>query len=283
MAKSKKSGEKSSGKKSGSSFKKKLKSVDSKYWMAGVAVLILLVAAGFFMFSDTGFLSNENLNSEEAPGTSDEVLVEVNDEEITSGEVDNMQQSYEQQGQQISEKEAVEELVTQELVLQEAREKEDMPTTEEVEDFLEDQLGQQGASLEDYKDMVESQGMSYEEEVENMKESILVQDYVEKIMEEKDIEASQEEIDQAYSTFEQQLESMPEEQRENITEEELQENAKSMVEQQKQQEVLNSFVEDLKEDADIEYLEDIEEETEQTAPQEGAPQEEAEEVPVGNI
>jgi parvulin-like peptidyl-prolyl isomerase len=89
-----------------------------------------------------------------------DVVATVNGEEITSGEVEEVQQMFAMQGQQVSEEDALEQVIDQKVLSQHAQEGEYAVTDQEAESMIESQLVQQNATLDQYKQQLEMQGIT---------------------------------------------------------------------------------------------------------------------------
>ena len=208
-----------------------------------ILIISLLMFAGCTDQSQDDADADNNSNS----NISGTVVATVNGEEITSDEVSYIQQSYEQQGQQISEEDALEQLINQEILFQKAQQEGFNLTDEETEAEIEKLLGQQGMTLEDYKDQLEQQGISYEENLQKFKEQFIIEEYQNKALEGEDFNATEEEAEEYYNLYKQQNpENTP-------AYEEIKDQIIDYLQQQKRQEAINSLVQVLREDADIKY------------------------------
>ena len=245
--------------------------VSMKYIIMGVLVLAIAFMAG----CNTEQTSQDVLpaqNQETTPGqqegvetsptdkdnTQDEtsqekitsttgVLATVNGEEITSNQVMAIQQGSMQQGQQVSEEDAVEQAIEEKLLKQEAKEEGYSFTNEEAEAEIEKQLTQQNATLEDYKNQLETQGVSYDKQLESLKENLAVQKYLQAKFEGKDFNVTEAEKKEFYGMYKQQSsEEVP-------PYEQVEPQIAAAVQQQKQQEAIDELVKELREDAEIEY------------------------------
>ncbi len=178
-----------------------------------------------------------------------DVVAVVNDEEIKSEEVIEVQQTFMAQGQEVSEDEALEQVIIQKVLEQKVREEDLSVSTEEAEAMIEQQLSMQGATLEDYKEQIESQGVSYDDEIENVKNQMAIQMYLDTQMEDLSFNVSDVEAQEFYEMYKAQS---PEEE-ELPSYEELEPQIMMTLEQQKQQEATNVFIQELLESAVIEY------------------------------
>ncbi len=239
---------------------KELDKNNQSFWKYGVIlVLAVLIVGSFIIFSDKD--NNSSLTGN--------TVATINGEEITSGEVENIQQIIGQQGQQISEEDALEQIINQKLISQEVEKGDYSISNEEVESIIEQQISMQNMSLEDFKEQLSQQGISYEEQKDSIKEELAIQKYLETQLEEESFEVSEEEAQEFYEmNKEQSPEEIPpyEESKSQII---------SLLEQQKQQELISSLIQELRANAEIEYLQELESEATQI---EGMPT--GEEIPV---
>jgi hypothetical protein len=235
---------------------------DKKNKKIGIYSLIFLLLAlfigGIFLFSG----DNSKVNSK--------VVATVNGEKINYDEVYAIQQSLIQQGQQSSGEEVVEQLVNQKLISQEVEKEGISISNEEAESTLKEQLSIQGATLDDYKQQLSQQGISYEGQISLLKENLENQKYFSQAMEGESIEVSEEEAKSFYEMYkEQSSEEIP-------PYEELKSQIIMTLEQEKQQEIITMILQKLRENAEIEYfyenLEDSSETLENNLP-EGFPTE----------
>ncbi len=220
---------------------KKLDKNSNNFWKYGsVLVLAVLVSVGIYFFSN-GENNNGNISGN--------VIASINGQEITSDEVAMIQQSFLQQGQQVSEEEALEQVINQEVLSQKVQQEGIVVTTEEAESVIEQQLTMQGATLDDFKQQVESQGASYEDEIENIKNQIATQNYLESALEGQNFEVKEEEAKGFYEMNKQQIP-------ENVTYEEVESQIIMLLQQQKQQEAISVLIQELRASANVEYLEE---------------------------
>lgn len=223
----------------------------SKNLAIGIIAVLVLVSVGIYFFSNTG---NNTGN------ISGSVIATVNGEEITSDEVSAVQQSLMQQGQQVSEEDALEQAINQELLSQKVQE-EITVTTEEAESVIEQQIAMQNMTLEDYKQQVEMQGVSYDNELANIQEQIATQNYLGTALEGQDFEVTEEEVKEFYEMNKQQIP-------ENVTYEEVEPQITMSLQQQKQQEAISVLIQELRASANVEYLKETDSSLEGQSPQE---------------
>ncbi len=175
------------------------------------------------------------------------VVAVVGGEDIVAEDVLRLQQSFAAQGQQMTEEEVLEQLINQEILTQNALSEGMSVTDEEAEQAIEEQLSQMGSTLDEYKQQLQSQGLSYEEELKNAKQQVMVQQYAESLLEEKTFEVTEAEAKELYENYKaQSTQEVP-------AFEELRPQLIASLKQEKQQAALQEIVEELKEQTDIEY------------------------------
>ncbi|MFP4523373.1 MAG: SurA N-terminal domain-containing protein [Candidatus Woesearchaeota archaeon] len=188
--------------------------------------------------------NDDNIPTEPITG---KVVATVNDEEIKSEDVAAIQQALSQQGQEISEEDALEQVINQKVLEQKVQEENIVVTDEEAESMIEQQLAMQNTTLDDYQQQVESQGVSYEAELENIKNQIATQQFLESQLEGKSFDVTEEEVQEFYETYKAQApEEVP-------SFEELQPQIIATLEQQKQQEATSLIIQELRTSANVEY------------------------------
>lgn len=190
---------------------------------------------------------NTNVDNIPTQPITSNVVAVINGEEIKSEEVSTIQQSLLQQGQQISEEEALEQVINQKVLEQKVQQENIVVSTEEAESAIEQQLAMQGATLDDYKQQIESQGVSYEAELENIKNQIATQNYLQTQLEGQSFDVTEEEAQEFYEMYKAQSpEEVP-------SYEELKPQIIAQLEQQKQQEATSVIIQELRSNANVEY------------------------------
>ena len=189
----------------------------------------------------------EVIPGQEQQGDMTDVVARVNGEEILAQDVAVFQQNMMMQGQEVSGDMALNQVIGEVLLSQEVQNMGIEVSDEEAEEVIESQLAMQGSTLEEYREQVESQGLSFEQEFQEIKESLAVQAYIDSLLEEQEFEVTQEEI-QAY--YEQARMEMGDE---LPPLEQVEPQIIQMIESEFQQELINEVVVELQEDADIEF------------------------------
>jgi len=215
-----------------------------------LTIIILVFIISLFLLPGCTDQSQNNTNKTD---TSDSdmagtIAATVNGEEITTDEVTLFVQQ--QQGQ-ISESYALERLIEQKILTQQARLEGYTPTDQEAEDYLKDLLTQRNQTLDEYKQYLEQQELSYEERLQSYKDQLALQNYLDDAIKAEKYDLSDEEA-------EQDLEELLTEQNRTLDEykEYLGQEGYSYEEQLQNYKVglqRQALIEDLREDAVVEY------------------------------
>lgn len=193
--------------------------------------------------------TNDDTNEETDTNstTNVSVLATVNGIEITSDEVTIQQQYYAQQGQQISEEDALEQIIDQEILYLQSQQEGYALNNTEAEAELADNLQQQNQTLEGFKEYLQEQQLSYQEQLQNYKEQSSIQKYLEVVLEDQNFTVTDQEAESYYASYAQQsTQEVP-------PYEDIKSQIIDYLKQQKQQEAINDLIEELREDADIQY------------------------------
>lgn len=184
---------------------------------------------------------------EQNQGDLNDVVARVNGEEILAQDVVMFQQTMMMQGQEISGDMALNQVIGEVLLLQEVQNSGIQVSDEEAEQIIETQLAMQGSTLEEYREQVEMQGISFDEEFEQIKESLAVQAYVDSLLEEANFEVTQEDVQAYYEQARLEMgDDLP-----PLEEVELQ--IVQLIESELQQELINQRIIELQQNADIEF------------------------------
>ncbi|MGM5485052.1 MAG: SurA N-terminal domain-containing protein [Nanobdellota archaeon] len=189
----------------------------------------------------------EQTSPEESPSPiTGEAVATVNGEEITNEEVTAMRQSAAQQRQNLSSEDALEQAINNELLSQKVEEEGYTVTDKEAEEQMESQLAQQGASLEDFKAQLEERGMSFQDQLDSLKEQLAMQQFIDDNV---DVNVSEQEAQEYYQMYKQQASG----EEEIGSYEEVKPQIMSALEQQKMQKETESLLKELREEAEINY------------------------------
>jgi len=171
------------------------------------------------------------------------VAATVNGEEIMQEDVAEMQELYEAQGMPISEEEVLEQLIMQEVLYQAATEY--LPTEEEAEEQLEAQVAMMGMTMDEFHEALEAEGLSYDEQLEDFRRQLAIQGFLHEEVEVPEV--TEEEAREFYDEYKQQH---PDQELPPF--EEVKPQIVMQLEEQRQQEAMGPFIEELVEKADIE-------------------------------
>lgn len=234
----------------------------------GIFVVILAIFALLFIFGCTQVDQTElpgdddfGIVDDTGPGMIDtigddpividegllNVVVTVNGEDILREEVLSLQQMFAQQGQQVSEQEILEQLINQKVIHQQAISQGFDITDEAAEMEITAQLAQQGATLEDFKEQLELQGVSYSDQLDSIKKQISIENYLFSQIGDNQIDISAEEVQEFYDEYV--LGSGDEE----TTFEEVEMQIRMILQQDKELEIIEDLVQELVSNAIIEY------------------------------
>ena len=181
----------------------------------------------------------------EPPST---VVAIVNGEEILTDEIQLIQQSFASSGQQISLAEATEQAVIIALLSQQAISEGHFVNDSEAETIIDIQLTLQGSSLDDYKGQLASQGIAYEEQLDDIKKELAIQNYLSEFLEGKNYSATPEEAKEFYDDY---MMQSPED---APPYPDIEQQILSYLEQVNQQQEINAHIEELREKAVIDYF-----------------------------
>ena len=204
-----------------------------------VAVAILTSALVLVVAADDGALQ---VNDEVTPDT---VLATVNGVEIMQKDVTALQAVYDAYGMETPEDDAaLEDLITQEVLQQAAELAGYMPLTRaEAEEQLELMIP---TPLEDFRRELEEKGLCYDEQLKDFGKQLAIQEFLEDAVEVP--EPTTEEVEERYDYYRQ---VVPEEQLPPF--EQIKDYLIMELKQEKQQEAMFALIEELTEEADIEY------------------------------
>ncbi|SDI68870.1 SurA N-terminal domain-containing protein [Alteribacillus bidgolensis] len=194
-------------------------------------------------------------------GTPD-VVAEVNGEEITKEEFESTYESQFQQaamqsqmtGEEVDQtqlkEQIAESLVGTKLLTQEADNRGFDASQEDIDETLDELVEQNGVeSEEEFMAAIEEQGMSEEEVLSQVETQVEVDQLI--ADETGDIEPTEEELEEAYDQMTAQQEQMGGEEAEVPSFDEVKPDLKEQVKMQKEGEVTQSLIEELREGADI--------------------------------
>ncbi len=207
-----------------------------------VGTLVFLVGGGFLL---TKFIHQNGTKTK----VNNNVLAKVNGEKITSEEVLNVQKDIGQQGREISEQQALEQVINQKLIDQRVEEEGYTISADEAETKIEEQLAAQDLTKEELKQQIENKGSTYEDQINILKENMAIQNYIDAQIDEDELDVTEEETKEFYENYSQQAgaEELP-------PLEKIESQIVASLKQQKQQQAINILIEELRAESKIKYL-----------------------------
>ena len=190
-------------------------------------------------------ITNETSN-EDLEVNLEEVIVRVNGDEILVRDIVEFQEQMIMQNQEISQEQALDQLIAQLLLEQELERMNFEVTDEDAMDFLQEQLMFQGLTVNEYRRELENAGISFESELESIKQNLEFDLFIEELIDGRDFDVTQDQIEEYYELLQVQMGGqLP-------PLEELEGQIIDMIRSEFQQEMLNRVVQELQEDAQIE-------------------------------
>lgn len=222
--------------------------------------VLLLIGVGIW-----SFVSREEFDPNEIPNQDNaslseigEIVAIVNDEEITRSEFEELQsQMAAQQGVDVASldvqtqtqirSQVVDNLISQKLLQQKIEESEISVSEENITAQV-DLIKQGFETDEQFQEALSGQGLTEDQLRENVASEVAVQNYLEQELNLSSLTVTEEEVAAAYEEISQS------EQEEIPSLEEVYSQVENMVVQQRQQELINEFIAELRSDAEIEIL-----------------------------
>ena len=217
-----------------------------KQWKIAVAAVAVAVAVMVLLI-----VVNGEQNSDTPP--EDMVVAMLDGEEITESNVAEAQVVvFWVYNQYLGRKEALEHLIAERLLYREAEREGNLPTEDETWEELILSIALRGVTLEELEERLEWEGLSLEEYMAHFRRMLAINTFLEDTVEVP--EASDEDIRQFYEGYvERQREKYPDKEPPSL--EEMKSNIIVILERQKRQEAAADLVAQLRESADIQYME----------------------------
>ena len=215
--------------------------------IAGIIIISVIVIEGAILLSDQPSNESADNNDQTTLVNNTIIAATVNGVDITYNQVVAYQQSIAQQGQNISEKQALEELIDQEVLIEAAQQEQYIPSEQEAEQELIALLAEQNVTLDAYKQQLQSQGVSYEHLMQKYILQLTIDNYLDEVLYKNLTNISQEEAYNYYQNYSNQSQG------EVPSFEEMEEQIISYLQEQKNQEAFNAIIKDLRNNAEIVY------------------------------
>ncbi len=225
--------------------KPKIKNKSIKRYIDYGIVFVILILAGFFAFNMDNTNNNQEDNKEET------IVAKVNQEEITREDLDAYKVMLEQEGGASDDMTAIQGLINQKILYQEAK-KEIEISPSETEQIMKQQLSNQGMTLEEFKSQVNKQGQDYDEVIGSFKQQIILSQYYQNMINDSGVNITDKEAKDFYEENKEIfLQQAP-----NSSYEDLEEIIKEKLKSQKTQGLLQEKIMKLRENAEIEIVEE---------------------------
>jgi parvulin-like peptidyl-prolyl isomerase len=219
-----------------------------KRFVYGLVIIAVIVAVYFLAFDTTtsDVAVNEDLGSE-----IDAVRARVNGVEVYDTDIERVQMIYQaQSGQNVDEDAALERAIADVLVVQEAEERGIEVTPAEAQERLALTAQQQGVTLEQVKQGYEKQGKDFEVAMEAYVDQMKIEQLANEVVSEVPVATDEE----AAAYYEENKQAMFGNSEVIVPYDDVSNQLKQALTQQKQQRAFGEFVEELKADAEIEYV-----------------------------
>lgn len=177
-----------------------------------------------------------------------DVVAEVNGHKITKQDVQEFQtRTYLWYGQNATEEQALEQMIAETLLYREAEREGYLLTSEEAEQELVTRLELMGKTIEDLKAQLQEDDLPYDEYLLDLQRQLAIENYLDDAVE---IEITLQEAIEFYDEYKESvLRQYPDQQFPPF--EQVQSQIVELLSQEKQQEAMLLFIEELKEKADI--------------------------------
>ena len=174
-------------------------------------------------------------------------ILNINGRDILAQDITIIQLQLQQQGFQVTQEQALEQVITNTVLVQAVEEQNFEISNEEAEEELIQLLSTQGFTLEELKNDLQEQGISYEATLEDFKERIAVDKFLSENINSDTAQVTPEEVEEFYTMLSMQMGgSVP-----PIEEIEIQ--IIAQIEQDKLRELQQQLIDRLIEEAEIEF------------------------------
>jgi parvulin-like peptidyl-prolyl isomerase len=171
--------------------------------------------------------------------TDEQVLATVNDEPVYQSDLPN--------APQLNQSAALEQAITVEVLRQEAVDAGYTLSREEAEQEITTQLERQNLTMEDYKQRLQQQGVTYESQISRVQEQLAIQQYLQASLDGQLGNVTDEQTRQYYDQYARQTDQ------EIPPYRQLEPQIRQQLQQQQRQRAIQSLAQQLRQDATIEY------------------------------
>ncbi|MDX1595774.1 MAG: SurA N-terminal domain-containing protein, partial [Nitrosopumilaceae archaeon] len=210
----------------------------------------LFIIVTVLLFSPFDMIINENQSNDIDVSTQSEnpIVAEINDEVIRLNHVEEIVETYLAQGQRLSKSAALDRIVVETLLLDEAEIRGIEISLQDAEEQLESNYRQNGLTEEQFSQRLEQLGTTYEKTLEMYRDQLIINDLLTEELSGTDITVSDQE---AQIFYEQNIQAIKSQLGNATVFEDVSPQIKSTIQQQKQQQFVSEFIEELRDDAMI--------------------------------
>lgn len=210
---------------------------------SGVAATVIIVSVLMFMPTE---ITSDDVDI--VPQSDNPIVAEINDEVIRLDEVEDTIDTYLSQGQQLGKSAALDRIIVETLLIDEAETRDIAVTLDEAEEQLTSTYKQSGLTKAQFEQRLEQLGTTYDKTLEMYKDQLIINELLSQELSDTEITVS----DQEAKLFYDQNSDMIKSQMGNATVfEDVSPQIKNTLQQQKQQQFVSDFIEELKDDAMI--------------------------------
>ena len=226
--------------------KTSLQKNNKKFWLIGGILLVAILA--LFLYSSGMPQTSTTDKTIQAQGL-DKVVAKVNGEDVTQGDVKRVQSILlAQTGTNIDENQAIERAINEKLMLTEANNENIDVSMEDAENKLVELANQKGVSMEEIKAKSDEIGSDYNNELEIYREQLVIGELLK-----ADLPSTEVSTEEAKAYYDSHKETLF---KDGVIRpfDEIEEDLKAALSQQKFQSTMTSYLGELRADAEIEYL-----------------------------
>jgi len=215
---------------------------------SGVAATAIIISVLFLMPIDIQPDKISSDNVDVVPQSENPVVAEINDEVIRLNEVEDTIQSYLSQGQQLGKSAALDRIIVETLLVEEAESRDISLTINEAEEQLTSTYQQSGLTKQQFEERLEQLGTTYDKTLEMYRSQLIINELLTEKLSDAQITVTDEE---AKLFYDQNLAVIKSQMGNTTVFEDVSPQIKSTIEQQKQQQLISDFIEELRDDAMI--------------------------------
>ncbi len=212
--------------------------------ITGGSIVVIIAAVFLFM---PGIIPND-LKPTDSESKTNPVVAEINGQEIRLDEVKETVDSAMTQGQRLDSITALDRIITKTLLLEEAQQRDISVTVNDASDELTTMYEQNGLTEEQFDERLNQLGVTYDQTLQLYHEQLIINEMLAVEVANANLEVTDEE---ANVFFEENIEMIQSQLGSNVNFEQIESQIQNTVLQQKQQQFISEFIEDLRGDATI--------------------------------